>query len=223
MAETEIREERMIWPVAGVGGFLEVEWARDPATPDQTGYVPPGATGEEAKPGKGEKLEVERWNLLHKFVTVDQPLSGGKGALSNRRVADSFVFACEVSLCTRATKQARNLPGDNSPFSREPFVDGMLQGLASNQALFHVGVRFQCGDPSFWGHPETQPIPIATSDKGLFYFCPRVGIESVEPTNSAKGNGVVAYVVRGKGSAPLERWINDVQVGFGGLGFVPPA
>ena len=208
MAKQPIRDVREIWPISGVGGFMEVSWHVDVDSVDP--YAPPPKL---KGFGPIERLEVQRWELTHKLNRVTLPLSGGKGALSKRRVSDDFTFVCEVLMNMKAAKGKQT----GSPFTRTPFLNGMLQGEASDKSLFHIAIKFQVGDPSFWYHPEIQPLPAVSDQHGLWYSCDRVLITEVVPTVAPQS--VVAVVVRGEGSTPLRQRVDGRSVGFGGLGF----
>ncbi len=205
---TNVRDVRPTFPLAGIGGFLEVEWVTNSM----------GKAG--AKPREGDKLEIERWQINHKFRTVTLPLSGGKGATTARRVADGFTFVAIVAFDLAA---ARAGPPDNT-FAAQAFVDGRLEGNSLEVANFHFGLRLQCGDPSFVATDSTAPIANQNirGSHGLYYFCPRVILTEAETFNNPKGDppeGIVMATVRGEGAAPLERYLGVTRIARGGLGF----
>ena len=206
------RDVREVWPIRGIGGFMEVEWANAdsnaPSNPVQ---------------GKGDKLEIQEWRIDHKYINARLPISGGKGSPSKRRVCDDFTWAAKLNFDLLKTLS----DGIGVGFGHQPFVDGQLEGKANPQAMYHLGIRFQCGDPTWYSDDDLQSVfRPPEKDAGVFYFCPRVILTNVETINNAKGgtdgSGLVHVIARGEGSAPLERWIGPSNVGKGGLGFDQP-
>lgn len=203
--ENPIRDVRETLPVAGVGGHIEFEWG--------TAAAPP-------KPGHGEKLEIQQWEIEHVYHNYEIAGSGGKGSIQRARVCDdfSFILALDLDLTPARQPAGGNVaPGPNS----QPFPDGRLEGYPAGQ--FRIGVQFQCGDPAFWLNPNFQATAPTTiieqpDGDGPFWFCPEVVLDQVRAVNSARGDGVVTCIVRGHGSAPLERWIGKVWCGSGAFG-----
>jgi hypothetical protein len=205
---TVARETRPTLPLAGVGGFMEVEWASEA-----------GGSGQVRKPTEGDKLEVEEWRIDHDLIEVTLPLSGGKGALTPMRVADKFDFTAIVAMNILPAKTT----GPANTFLKQPFLDGMLEGEPHDNAMFYVALRFQCGEPSFW-HPgragsivgPDQPNP------GIFYFCQRALLTRTQTITPIKDKKVIRAIVTGKGAAPLERHVGTTQIALGSLGFDVP-
>lgn len=202
-----IRATREIFPLQGIGGFLGVRWTM-------------GTSGE--KPTDGEKVEVREWLIEHIYRNVEIPESGGKGSITNYRVADSFRFVALLDLDLTST--LKGPVGKN--FAGQPHPDGKFQGNADDESAFGVAIRFQCGDPTWWSDPALQSVARVTSTRtGIYYFCPRVLLTEVRVVTNSTGKpgvGLVNAIVRGVGSAPLERYVEEKLVGFGGLGFDPP-
>jgi hypothetical protein len=189
------RETREINHLAGIGGFLKFQKKpvrrRDP--------ISPGDTGDPAgfDPNAGEILDVGLWELLHRYRNVELPLSGGKGSIQRRRVADDYNFLALVSLDLKKA---------------EPFIDhdSHLEGDPSSETPYGIALRFQCGDPEFH-----------RSREGLFYFSPAVLLDEVKIIDSSVGDDVLRFIVRGSGSAPLERFNGTrLPVGTGAFGDV---
>jgi len=207
----EPRDVRVTWPIAGIGGFLDVEWVSS-------------GTGSTQTTGGPGKLEVERWELNHDYDNAELPLSGGKGSMTRYRAGDDFEFTCIVLLDMRPAAAG----GTENTFNGQPFLDGRLEGHAEIDTNFHFSLRLQCGDPSFWVNAARrhQPIPVDVGPrKGVYYFCPRVILTQTRTLDSSKGkppDGLLRAIVRGKGSTPLERWVDDVMIARGGLGFDQP-
>lgn len=188
-----IREVRPIWPVAGMGGVITAEWV------EEFDYTP-------SQPGN---LEVEQWEIVHDYDNIELPLSGGRGSPSRLRVGDDFEFVCDVLLDMKPAKER----GSSNTFAGQPFLDGRLEGFANDESRFYLSLVFQVADPLIWWERATT---------GLQYRCPRVLLTQTRTRDSSKGDpadGCVRATVRGHGSAPLERWIDNDQVGLGGLGF----
>lgn len=196
---TDIRPVYETSPWSGYGGFLGIEWKSSTDDPEH---------------GGGARWEVEHWEINHDYTNAVLPLSGGKGALSRRRVADDFEFSANVAFDRRAGRGQ----GVQGGFDSQPHVDGRLEGNRGKELRYHVGIRFQCGDPSYWADDDLQTIaPTATASKGIYYFCPRVLLKQVRILTPTLDPDVVRAFVRGEGSAPLERYIDDSLVGTGGL------
>jgi hypothetical protein len=199
---TNIRPVFETIPLAGYGGFLGIEWK---------------SSTDDVQHGGGERFEVEQWEIEHSYSNATLPLSGGKGALSRRRAADDFEFACIVAFDLRPARTAQGLQGGGG-FGNQPHVDGRLEGNRGKDQRYHIGIRFQCGDPAYWADDTLTTIaPTAVADKGIYYFCPRVLLRQVRIVTPTLNPDVVRAFVRGEGSAPLERYIDDRKVGTGGL------
>ncbi len=198
----DIRETRDILPLRGIGGFLEFEWV--------TASSPP-------RPGSGERIEVRQWEIEHLYRNVEIPMSGGKGSISRRRVADDFRFTAIIPLDLRPVKKNPPAPGPNS----QPFYDGRFQGDPLGN--FHIGIKFQCGDPTFWSDPNSNTIArpeIDPARPGVFYFCEAILLEQVSLlTTPAKE---LVYQLKGSGSAPLERHVDTLHCGEGAFAFGVP-
>ncbi|HUT93311.1 MAG TPA: hypothetical protein VMY37_27855 [Thermoguttaceae bacterium] len=213
MAEEELRVERVTWPIAGFGGHLALKW-QSCLTLGGEGVDDYGLPTGERPTGPEDILDIKRWEIEHIDHNAEIPMSGGRGSISRRRVCDDFRFQCLVDVDTKPTHEAEK-PANNA--TDQPFLDGRLEGKP--KGYFQIAVRFHCGDPSYWSRPDWQHIStLATDSAGLFYFCPAVMLENVRTINSNEGDDVVTCVVRGSGSAPLERWVNDTFVGAGAFG-----
>lgn len=207
---TDVRDVRETWPIAGIGGFLEVEWVSTTSFNSDGVFVPSSRVA---------KLEVERWELVHDYDNAELPLSGGNGSMSRFRVGDDWDFLCIVLLDMRPAKAS----GADNSFIGQPFLDGRLEGNPNILTNFHFALRLQVGDPAFWvnNNPISIAVPNVGLRQGMYYFCPRVLLRQTRTINDSRGNppdGFVRALVRGEGAAPLERWI-DNQVAVGGLGF----
>lgn len=204
---TDARDVRVTLPLLGIGGFIEVAWATESSDPEVRA---------------GQKLEVERWEIFPILKNVALPLSGGKGAMSRRRVFSDFRFACVAIFDLKTVF-------DNEPanqFGAQPFLDGRLEGSPGEIERFHVGMRFQCGDPTFHSQPELTSMarPHANEREGIYYFCPRVLLSEARVLDASQGkppDGCVKAIFRGEGSTPLERWVDGVRIALGGMGFDP--
>ena len=204
--DLDIREDREIEHLRGVGGFIEFKWPTE--TPIQT-Y---------------QRLEIKQWEIWHAFVNARMAESGGHGSLTRYRVADDFTFAVLIDIDLTPTRSIGPAPGSRS----QPYYDGRMEGLQADD--FHIAIRFQCGDPTFYTHPEMQSIarpahkypPGSEFTSGLQYRCKEVLLDKVYIINSARGTDVPGAVVTcrvdGSGSAPLERWVDDIWCGAGALG-----
>lgn len=204
----QIRDTRELLPIASLGGFLEIQWC---TAANAAGYE------KWPKESGAKKLDVQQWRLKHKFTNVRLPLSGGKGALTRRRVADDFEFQAIVAMDIGPGRASAG-----NTFADQPFLDGRLEGKSNVVAAYRIAVLFQCGDPTFYTDPELQTIArVAESTPGLYYFCSSVLLKSMDVINDTLGKAVVLAIVEGEGSAPLERYIDNVKepIGFGGLGF----
>ena len=207
---TDARDIRPTFPLAGVGGFLEVKWAGPSSDPEVQ---------------EGAKLEVEQWEKDHKLTDVQLPLSGGKGAMSTRRVCDSFV----VTFIAAFDRAAARFGTAANTFAHQAFLDGRLEGSDGRDERFHFGLRLQCGDPTFVDASSPQPIARQSPEdprdgRGIFYFCPRVLLISTQTLTNSMGkppSGIVKAVVRVRGAAPLERWLGGKRLAIGSLGFDP--
>lgn len=194
-----IRETEEILPLRGMGGFMEFEWVTGAGVP---------------RIDEGEKLAIQEWKIFHRYTNVKLAMSGGKGSMQKRRVIDDFDFITMVDL--DLTPPILN--GISAKPNEQPFYDGRLQGVPAGK--FHIGMRFQCGDPSFWSHPELQSIArVDTSERGVFYWSDAVILDEAIAINASRGldepGSVVTYIVRGSGSAPLQRFINETTTGQG--------
>ncbi len=206
---TDVRDVRPIWPVQGVGGHLKVEWVGSGIETDIETFEP-------------ANLEVERWEIIHDNDIAELPLSGGEGAMTRYLVGDDFEVICNVLLDMKPAKIA----GSANTFAGQPFLDGRLQGNVAADANFHLGLTLQVGDPAIWVNaPRGVPVENVEPRTGLQYRCQRVLLRQTRTLDASQGkppDGCVRSVVRIAGSAPLERWIDDVMMAKGGLGFPVP-
>ena len=202
MAATIIRPTYEILPLRGIGGCLWFRWPLGYGTePDY------------------ERLEIEQWEIIHKYRNVELAMSGGRGSIQRRRVADDFEFIVSLDLDLTPVRTARITIGP-SPNGKTPFIDGRLEGRPAYK--FGIGVIFQCGDPTFWNQPDLRSIARPYPDlarTGVQYRCDSVVLDEVRTVDSSRGDDVVRCLVRGSGSAPLQRWIDDTWCGEGALGF----
>jgi hypothetical protein len=206
MADEPIRQTREVIQLPGVGGTMEFAWFGVGLPTEFRGTT---------------SLFVKRWRIIPKYINARLAMSGGKGSLQYRRVAVGFDFIATVDLDLTVLAGSRDPgPGPHA----QSFVDGRLEGHPNGD--FQVSMRFLCGDPTFVSDPELQSIfrtsrtfPVGSSLlDGLYYSCKEVILDTVECDNSAEGDDVVGYVVRGHGSAPLKRNIGRVWAGAGAFG-----
>ena len=202
MAEPAIRAVRDVEHLRGIGGHLAFKW------PSITGYEVPGE--------EYELLDVAQWAIERKFHNWEGAISGGNGSLTRRRVCDDFQFTAIVPLDLALARPPTEVGiGAN----KSPFVDSRLEGPETSNFL--IAIEFHLGDPTFFSHPELQGIArTAATNGGLFYFCPEVALDSVRIVNSARdGEGsVLAFLVKGSGSAPLKRYVDRKLCGSGAFG-----
>ena len=212
-AAVDIRRTYEIMPLRGIGGCLWFRWPLEGGT--QPDY---------------ERLEIEQWEIFHKYRNLELAMSGGRGSIQRRRVADDFEFVLALDLDLTPVRTTAITIGPN-PNGKTPFIDGRLEGVPSRQ--FRIEVIFQCGDPTFWNQPDLRSIARPHPDpniRGVYYACNSVVLDEVRTIDSSRGDDVVRCIVRGSGSAPLERWISTGQAsapdqlepgwcGEGALGF----
>jgi len=204
--DLDIREDREIEHLRGVGGFIEFKWPSDTVVVNY------------------QRLEIKQWEIWHALINARMAESGGHGSLTRYRVADDFTFAVLIDIDLKPYREIELSNGSN----RQPFYDGRMEGLQADD--FHIAIRFQCGDPTFYEYPELQSIarpahkypPGSQFTTGLQYRCKEVLLDKVYIINSARGTDVPGAVVTcrvdGSGSAPLERWVDDIWCGAGSLG-----
>ena len=205
---TNARDVRITWPIVGVGGNLDVEWqgsASDPGVPTGAGFG---------------KLEVEQWEIIHDNDLAELPLSGGEGAMTRFLVGDDFEVICNVLLDMKPALD----DGAANTFAGQPFLDGRLQGNVAVDANFYFRLTLQVGDPAIWSNAPGDSVPVQNVEPftGLQYRCQKVLLRQTRTVDNSKGDppdGCVRSFVRLAGSAPLERWIDNIPVGKGGLGF----
>lgn len=204
MPELPIRDTREILPLCGVGGCLEFSW---------TSIIPDPENGNPSDTMIYERLmEVEQWEIHHRYRNVELPMSGGFGSLSRRRVADDFQFVAIAAMDLTGAREALGEFGPN--LTNQPFIDGRLRGYPTS--AYHVGIKFNCGDPTFWTNPEAQSIARpAKNGEGVFYYCQGVLLDEVRVLDSSRGDDVVRCIVTGSGSAPLRRYVGEVHYGNG--------
>ena len=187
-------------PISGVGGYLEFKQL--------------GKTGETFPP---EQLHVAQWELWHEIINARLPESGNFGSITYNRVADTFRFAAALDMDVLPARVYE--PGPNV---HQPHVDGRMEGakdVFGSPIGFSIQVKFYCGDPTFWTHPEMQSIarPEFTLP-GVFYKCNSVLLDRVYVLNSARGDDVVRCIVEGHGASPLRRYVGYTWCGAGALG-----
>ncbi len=196
-----MRDVIRTFPIAGIGGFIGFEWPSSDYT-----------AGREL-----DKLQIARWELEHIFHTVELPMSGGYGSIQRRRVCDDFRFTIwlDLDLTPVVTEPANVGPGSNS----QPFFDGRLQGAPSRQ--FRIAIRFQCGDAALVSplRSSVHPVTVGARFTGLYYFCQSVMLDSVITETPVRAKKVIKCVIKGHGSAPLERWYFGTFCGAGAYPF----
>jgi len=198
-----IREERLNWPVAGIGGFLSFAWQESP--------------GELSKYTDAvELIDVQEWTIEHIYRNLEIAGSGNYGSILRHRVVVDFKWTANIDLDLSPSKYVFGAVPRGTPFGKGPYLEGRLEGHSSSD--YAVALRFQVGDPSL-----VVPATLVSFQRGLWYFCPDVKIDRVFVTNSNRagkdGKGVVSVLVRGAGSAALQRWRNGAWIGAGGFGF----
>jgi len=212
-----IRDTRQIMPLRGIGGYIGFLWWNQ-AIANIQGYGGTRADQQMDRPRRNtllDKLEVQQWEIEHTSRNVEIPMSGGRGAISRRRVASDFRWVAFVDLDMTITQGDPEIIVRNE---EQPFVDGRLEGKPGGH--YRLALRFHCGDPS-WPLRRLAGnlgVPFSTN-LGLYYWCDAALIETVHVVNSARGKdeqgAVVTYRVEGKGSSPLERWVEDRNTGEG--------
>lgn len=190
--------------IKGVGGHLEFNW------PSETSWP------------RMERLEVKEWEIHEIIPAAELPISGGFGAITRRRVCSDFEFTCAIDLDLKPVRDREPAPGPMS----QPFPGSRMEGAASD--LFVIKLRFHCGDPTFWDSPELTHIartigelPGTPMGDGVNYRCDSVIVTEVWTVGNAhgqEGKGVVSAIVKGKGSAPLRRYVGADWCGTGWLG-----
>ena len=201
----EVRPNEKNLPVSGIGGRVDFQW--------------PSGTG----PDKGwNPLRVRRWEIQHFYRTEEGGISGGHGSIQGFRIADHFRFICIVDLDAKPVVDdpAALGPGPSS----QPHFDGRMEGSSADD--FTIGIRFFMGDPTFWRFPNVQTIarppqtfhPLGDLSAGAYYHCPRIQLEEVYILNQVNQPRVVQCVIKGKGSAPLRRYVLGAWCGGGALG-----
>lgn len=202
-----IRDDRLPWPVVGIGGFLSFAWQTQ--------------TGAPSIKAADELIDVREWTIQHIYRNLEIPGSGNFGSILRRRVAVDFKWTAAVDLDLsdpKAIPDAQPIPPPDPP---QPYFEARLEGQG-DLGFYAVAMRFQVGDPS-----QMVPALDAPAFSGLYYFCPDVKLDEVLVTDSSRagkdGKGVVSYLIRGSGSAPLQRYRNGVWIGAGGFGFSDPA
>lgn len=198
----EIRDVIRAFPMASVGGFIGFQWP-------PTDYT----AGREL-----EKLQIARWEIEHVFHNVELPMSGGFGSIQRRRVCDDFRFTIWLDLDLTPAINEPSKVGPQ-PNNTQPFLDGRLQGAPSRQ--FRIAIRFQCGDGSLVSplRKSIHPITVGPLFKGLHYFCQSVLLDSVITETPVRAKKVIKCVIKGHGSAPLERWYFGTFCGAGAFPF----
>ncbi len=204
----DIRETREIVRIPGIGGFLGFRW--------------PGRH----KGDFAHKIEVDQWELWHRFTNVRIPQSGGKGAVAKRRVSTDFTFTAAVqfdaSYLLPNPAPLGGTPGDNTlPFMEEKLGgEGVVNTVPVN---FMVSLVFQIGDPGFYdfldlptiARPVTEPSS-PHGQAGSYLRCDEVLLQEVYTLNKTGAtSGVVRLMVKGEGAARLERFIGPNIQGAG--------
>ena len=210
-----VRDDRLTWPWSGVGGYLEFYWPYgkfDPK-PTPTGSSRPTATSAGAiKPNHEymERLEVQKWTVQPIYRNLEIGGSGGFGSLRRRRVVADFKWTANIDLDLTPVKDGSVRHNSN----RQPYLEGRLEGNKVDH--FQIAMKFQVGDPSL----EVPATVAGVGISGMFYFCPRVMLDDVHVSNSIRPPTVIRCIVRGSGSAPLQRWVDGTQTGgAGGFAF----
>ena len=209
-----IRDDRLTWPFAGTGGFLEFSWPEG-GEPHQSvpgsSDVPQSVDSiEKARPtwDYRERLEVLEWTVQPIYRDLEIAGSGNFGSIMRRRVVADFKWTANIDLdLTPSLATFRNVNSSN-----QIVYEARMEGNKLNH--FQIGMRFQIGDPSL-----QVPALDAPAESGLYYWCPAVMLNDVLLRNPVKDRGVVRCVVRGSGSAPLERWMDGKVLGAGAFGF----
>ncbi len=196
------RDTREIVAVGGVGGWLEFNV---PTTePDR--LIQDDGKARIDHRDNPTRLDVVQWEIEHDYTNKLLHISGGGGSASRRRVNDDWRFTAVVQFDASYVLSPEHV--DYKPDS--PFPDDKFHGI--EKAKFIVGIRFAIGE--FTRFPTGQ---------APFYFCPEVLLQrvSVVDTSDMENPDIVRFLVKGEGSAPLERWIGDVRKGIGAIGNPP--
>lgn len=194
---TGARSVREVQYLAGVGGAILFLWRAETANIQS-------------------RIEIEEWAIDHRYINARLPMTGGLGSIQYRRVADTFDFAVIAVMDLRTTRAQQPGPGS----SAQPFYDGRMEGNPSDDFL--IKMEFQCGDPDFLRNPNSQPIPEPTIQPGVHLTCDEVILETVRLVNSARGDDVLRYLIKGHGSKPLQRWAGRTWTGGGAFGISQP-
>ena len=196
----DIRPTREITNVRGFGGFLQLSRTEIRG---------------ESGPTKIDRhlLEVGAWSLRHKFRKVELPLSGGFGAIAQRRVASSFTFAANLVWDVTALAQSRTA---ENVFLGKAFLEDLFIGGSSNTNRFTVSALFALGDPFQYdiAFPGAEQ-----ADRNAFYYCDSVHLDEVLVVTSTEPPDLVRMEATGSGSAPLRRYAGPVWKGAGGFDF----
>ena len=218
----QLRDERPFEAMVGYGGYVGFNWSTINKTPGPDDpYIVPGT--KPGRPNSGHDiLNVHRWQLEHEYETLAIYGSGGNGSPIRRRVFTDFRFSIWLPMNLHVARPPTT-PA-KGPMS-QPFMEGRLEGYPHYQ--FRIAIWFLCGDPSWWSNPEMQSVvPVITDQMGVFHYCHSVLIDKVVETDSSEQAGsdgdVVTYLVTGHGSAPLQRFVNNNDCGYGGLGIEDP-
>lgn len=233
MANIPIRDVREITRIPGLGSFLEVKtpWVgfREEPTSDNP-WKEPQREIVAGLPPDGDKIEVDKWMLWHTGESVRIPQSGGRGAITRRRVSSDFRFWAIIQFDASYIKPGApdlslsvgnpvGLFGNVIGPSTQPFPEQYF--LGDRVAHYVVGIRFQLGDPSFYNTPQAQTIArvFGTVDPGCYYYCDSVLVDSIQPIAPTGAQpDVIRAIVRGSGSAPLRRYAGATWIGSGLFG-----
>lgn len=207
----DIRPTREITKVRGFGGFLELRRASVGSTPS-TGRT------------DSHILELDQWTLRHKFRKVELPLSGGFGAITQRRVATSFTFSASLSWDVSALARAVSV----DLFSGLAFLDDLFIGESESLTgegedirlestnRFTIAVLFALGGPEQYDviFPGAEPAA-----RNAHYYCDSVHLDELVIVTSTNPKNVVKMQAKGSGSAPLRRYSGLAWKGAGGFNF----
>lgn len=194
----DIVPTRKITTVRGFGGFLELSRTRE--------FGESGPTQVHR-----HMLEVEQWTLRHKFRKVELPLSGGLGAMTQRRVATSFTFGASLSWDVSSLPEMFD---DANHFAGKAFLDDLFIGGSTGTNQLTVAVLFALGNTSQYNliFPGADPAP-----RNAHYYCDSVILDEIVVVTSTEPKNVVKMQAKGSGSAPLRRYSGPVWKGAGGF------